>query len=442
MIGALILASALQQTPRALVENPVTTEDGIRFHASLEVGGLALPSGLGANGMDGFAVAFPRLGVKGGEEFEFELGAPLRVRLLDQDPAQLAEDYGGRLRRQDWDELSDFGQLLRQLRIGRDDGLLQLRAGGFSTWSLGAGWLINRYNNNLSQDYHPAGAQLVAYLGPTRLEVFASDVLAARLFAGEVRLDLGRVLTDQDVAFDRFLLSVDVAHDFGRAGGRTPSLSAASLGLQAGVLRGEALQLWIQAAAGARADTLIESVPEYGVTLGVVVRGKPSAALDITGRVEGRRQGGRFRFGYFGAGYELARFSGVGLREVPLAEELLPGTFSGYGEVAATVIPAGPEDLSLSASASGEYIIATGRLDADAAVQLHLPGDKTVGEARVILADLLVKPRYSVALEVRHRFAPSFYGALTGGMVQFPQADGHLEQGFTAGLGVGLDFQR
>ncbi|ATB43842.1 hypothetical protein CYFUS_009322 [Cystobacter fuscus] len=442
MIGALLLAYTLQQTPRAFVENPAPAEEGIRFHASLEVGGLALPSGQGANLMDGFAVAFPRLGVRGGEEFEFELGAPLRLRLIDSDPSQLEADHAGRLRREDWDELSDFGQLLRELRIGRDDGMLQLRAGAFSTWTLGAGWLVNRYNNNLSPDYHPAGAHFVAYLGPTRVEVFASDVLAARLFAGEFRLDLGRVLSDQDTAFDRFLLSVDVAHDFGLAGGTTPSLSAASLGLQAGVVRSDTFQLWLQAAAGARADTLIESVPDYGATVGIVARGKPDPSLDITGRLEGRRQGGRFRFGFFGAGYELARFSGVGLSAVPLSEEVLPGTFSGYGEVAAAVIPLNPEDLALSVSASGEYFVTTGRVDADAALQLHLPGDKTVGELRVILTDLTVNPRYSVAAELRHRFLPALYGVLMGGTVYFPQAEGHLLQGFTAGLGVGVDFQR
>ncbi|MFY0581769.1 hypothetical protein ACN28S_52590 [Cystobacter fuscus] len=187
MIGALLLAYTLQQTPRAFVENPAPAEEGIRFHASLEAGALALPSGLGANGMDGFVVVFPRLGVKGGEEFEFEMGAPLRLRLLDTEPSQVDADHAARLRRQDWDELSDFGQLVRELRVGRDDGMLQLRAGSFSTWTLGAGWLVNRYNNNLSQDYHPAGANFVAYLGPTRVEVFASDVLAARLFAGEFR---------------------------------------------------------------------------------------------------------------------------------------------------------------------------------------------------------------------------------------------------------------
>jgi hypothetical protein len=443
MIGALVLASVLHQAPKAFVENPpAPAEEGIQFQAALELSGLALPSGTGANQMDGFAVAFPRLGVKGGDEFEFELGAPLRVRLLDQAPQQLEQDYGGRLRRQDWDERSDFAQILRNLRIGRDDGRVQLRAGAFSTYSLGGGWLVNRYHNRISPDYHPAGGNAVAYLGPTRVELFASDVLALRLFAAEVRLDLGRVLSDQDTAFDRFLLSVDAAHDFGQAGGTTPPLSAASVAFQAGVLKNDKVQLWLQAAAGARADTLIESVPDYGAAFGVVVRGQPNEAVDITGRLEARRQGGRFRFGFFGAGYEFGRFSGVGLSEQPLAEELLPGTFSGYGEFAASVSPGGPEDLELTASASGEYFVSTGRVDADAVLQAHLPGGKTVAELRVILTDLLMHPRYSAAVEVRHRFLPAVYGLVTAGREHFPQAEGNLRHGFTAGLGVGVDFQR
>ncbi|OJT16963.1 hypothetical protein BO221_46930 [Archangium sp. Cb G35] len=444
MIGALVLASVLHQAPKAFVENPpAPAEEGIHFQAALEAGGQALPSGTGANQMDGFGVVFPRLSVKGGDEFEFELGAPLRLRVLDQEPQQLEQDYGGRLRRQDWDERSDFGQILRNLRIGRDDGHVQLRAGGFSTYSLGAGWLVNRYHNRISPDYHPAGGNLVAYLGPARVELFASDVLAMRLFAAEVRLDLGRLLSDQDTAFDRFLLSVDAAHDFGKGGGTTPALSAASVGFQAGVVKNEKVQLWLQAAAGARADTLIESIPDYGAAFGMVVRGQPNETVDLTGRLEARRQGGRFRFGFFGAGYEFSRFSGVGLSEQPLAEELLPGTFSGYGEFAASVIPfGGPEDLELTASASGEYFVSTGRVDADAVLQAHLPGGKTVAELRVILTDLTVHPRYSAAVAVSHRFLPAVYGLVTAGREHFPQAEGNLRHGFTAGVGVGVDFQR
>jgi hypothetical protein len=443
MIGALVLASVLQQAPKAFVETPeAPAEEGVHFRAALEVGGQALPSGTGANGMDVFAVAFPRLAVRGGDEFEFELGAPLRLRLLDQEPLQTEQDHGGRLRRQDWDERSDFAQVLRHLRIGRDDGQFQLRAGGYSAYSLGAGWLVNRYHNRISPDYHPTGANFIAYLGPTRVELFASDVLATRLFAGEARLDLGRMLSDSDTARDRFLLSLDVASDLGKGGGTSPALSAVSLGLQAGVVRNEKLHLWLQAAAGARAETLADSLPEYGAAFGLVVRGKPKEMVDITGRLEARRQGGRFRFGFFGAGYEFARFSGVGLRETPLSDELLPGTFSGYGEVAASVSPGGEEDLELTASASGEYFVSTGRVDADAVLQAHLPGGKTVGELRVILTDVTTKPRYSGALEVRHRFVPALYAIASGGMELFPQADGTLRHGFTGGLGIGVDFER
>lgn len=444
MIGAsLLLISVLQQAPKAYVDpsEAPPPEEGIHFHAALEVGAQALSSGTGANGLDGFAVAFPRLGVKGGDEFEFELGAPLRLRLLDQEPLQLEQDYG-RLRRQDWDERSDFAQILRELRIGREDGRFQLRAGGFATYTLGAGWLVNRYHNRLSPDYHPAGANLTAYLGPTRVELFASDVLATRLFAGEVRLDLGRVLSDQETAFDRYLLSLNVAHDFGKAGGTSPSLSAASVGLQVGAVKSEKVRLWVQAAAGARADTLIESVPEYGAALGLVVAGKPKETVELVGRLEGRRQGGGFRFGLFGAGYELSRFSGVGLREVPLAQEELPGTFSGYGEFAATVSPIADEDLELTASASGEYFVSTGRVDADAVLQAHLPGGKTQVQLRAILTDLMAMPRYSVGAEVRHRFLPAIYGIAMAGTEHFPQAEGQLRNGFTVGLGVGVDFQR
>lgn len=444
MIGAplFVLVSVLQQAPATYVDAAPAQEEGVHFHAAMEASGLALSEGSAGRGMDVFGLALPRIGVRGGEEFEFELGAALRLRLLDLEPRRTEGDYGGLLRREDWDERSDFGQLLRELRIGRDDGRFQLRAGGFSSYSLGAGWLVNRYYNRLSPDYHPAGANFTTYLGPTRVELFASDVVAARLFAGEVRLDLGHMLTGEEGVIDRFLFSLDVAHDFGDAGGKTPSLSVAGAGLQAGVLKNETLQLWLQIAAGARADTLIESVPDYGAAFGLVVAGQPSDAVELSGRLEARRQGGRFRFGFFGPGYELARFSGVGLSEQPLAEELLPATFSGYGEFAATVSKGGPEDLELSVSASGEYFVTTGRVDADVLLLAQLPGGKTVAELRTVLTDVTGKPRYSVAAEVRHRFLPALYGIVMGGTEHFPQANGSLSRGFSAGLGVGVDFKR
>ncbi|HSP78495.1 MAG TPA: hypothetical protein VLQ93_08195 [Myxococcaceae bacterium] len=207
-------------------------------------------------------------------------------------------------------------------------------------------------------------------------------------------------------------------------------------------MKGERLQAWAQGAVGARADTLAESIPDYGVALGVVVAGQPKEMLAVTGRLEGRRQGGTFRFGLFGPGHELARFSGVGLSETPLAQELLPPGFSGYGEVSVAVSPDGPEGLVLDASASGEYFVATGRLDADVALEAAFPGGKAKAELRAILTGLMTEPRYQVRAGLSYRFLPALYVLAYGGTVHFPQVDGRLHHGFTAGLGVGVDFQR
>src|SRR5437867_2245147 len=58
-----------------------------------------------------YAGGTPVLGLESGDDFSAELGATLRFRLLSG---------GESFRRADWDEPSDFGQILRELRIGKD----------------------------------------------------------------------------------------------------------------------------------------------------------------------------------------------------------------------------------------------------------------------------------------------------------------------------------
>jgi hypothetical protein len=454
MIGAplLVLVSTLGQAPVAApfaapsyaqsstVQEVSPEDSGVHFHAALEALGSVFPSGTPEGALDGFLIARPRLGVTGGDEFEFEVGAPLRLRLLDQEPLQSEQDYG-KLRREDWDEPSDYFQVLRTLRIGTADGPFILRAGNFSAWSVGTGHLVSRYDNRLSENYHPAGASLVARLGPARLDFFASDVLAARLFATEVGLDIGRLTGMKEDGHDRYFLSVGAAYDFGGAGGVAPPLSAVKLGVQAGLLRTDTFQLWLHAAGGARGDMLDEPMPDIGAALGVVLLGRPEETVEVQGKLEARRQGGAFRFGLFGPDYELSRFSGVGLAEVPHADERLPTDFSGYAEVKATLGSGVPEELELVGSVAGEYFL-WGRLDVDLVLEAHLPGGATELQLRAIGTSLMDRARYSVSGEVRHRFLPALYVIAAGGTVHIPQADGTLMSGFQAGLGLGVDFQR
>ncbi|MFB1482806.1 hypothetical protein [Corallococcus sp. RDP092CA] len=63
---------------------------------------------------EGFMQVEPMLVLDGGEKFGANLGAPVRLRLWG------GEAGAGRVRKEDWDSLSDFGQLVRALKLGAD----------------------------------------------------------------------------------------------------------------------------------------------------------------------------------------------------------------------------------------------------------------------------------------------------------------------------------
>ncbi len=434
----LALLIVLQQSPTETQASSVGEESSIDFYMSLDVGALSFPSGPRGGGQDLFALARPVVRLESGERFEVELGAPLRFRLLDEEPLQTAEDFGAHLRREDWDTLSDFGKILRVLRIGYEDEPFSLRAGQLTAFTLGEGHLVDRYDNQLSPDYQPAGALATINVGPARVQVMASDLLGARLFAGELRLDIGRLAASEDKHFDRYHAIAAVAQDFGRVGEeRTEAITAALVGGDAALYKGEEFQVFAMAGAGSRVDA---GSPDVGAFLGFSLRGT-TERVDVSGRLEGRYQGGNFRFGLFGPSYELARFSATGLSEPPFAEERLERHMSGFAELRLGMGSGAPEDLYVSGSASGEYF-AFGRTDADMALSLRLPGGRTEATARLIVVGIGAQPRYSVQADVRQRLLDWLYIWGTSGAVHFTQPDGTLTRGFMAGAGAGVDFQR
>ncbi|RYZ35799.1 MAG: hypothetical protein EOO71_34150 [Myxococcaceae bacterium] len=430
-------SSSIEEVPNEEMQSSApASSGGIGFRALLEVGPLSFPSGTPGGEQDLFAYAYPSLGVDGGEDFAFMLGAPLRFRLLDNAPEQKDEDYGAWLRRQDWDERSDYGQVVRLLRIGDESGRFGLRVQPFLEESLGRGYLVNRYDNQLSPDYHPAGGTLSFAVGPARVELLASDVLAARIFSGEFLLDLGRVLSGSENHFDRYLLRASVAHDFGEAGGVTPEATVASVGGEVAMYKGERLRSWVLVAGGARLNA---GAQDLGGLLGVAFEGDfKGTQLSVT--LQGRRQGGGFRFGFFGAGYELARFSAVGLSEEPQADQRVPKDFSGYIEMS-VARGGGTDSTEVVASGAVEYS-AFGRADGDFSLSFSSPGDKTRGIVRAVVMGLGDRPRYSFAVEGRQRILPALYIWASGATVHFPQPDGALVRGVSAGAGVGVDFAR
>jgi hypothetical protein len=429
-LALLLLLSASGLDGGAAAE-PAGDATAAHLKGAVEAGGLLLPSSSPGT-LDGYLALHPMARLEVSSGFALQLGALVRVRL---------DGVGGLVRRADWDELSDLGQLLEALSLGGDSAPVRLRAGPVRTWTLGQGHLITRYSNQENADYHPAAAWLVAGAGPARVELFASDVLGARVFAGELGWDLGRTFSADPAVQDRYLLAVEVAHDAARAGlpfrsdPGQPKLSLRPVTLvhldaSATLARGPTLQLVALVGGGARLDTRVDFGVLAGATLDLRL-----AAVGLSLRLEGRRQQGGFRQGFFGPTAELSRFADQGFSGVPQAERVLP---PGYSLATEARLGWGTQ-LTLEVAAEHFF---SGRTDLDSTATLELLGARLLADARYGVVGLGEVPRHALSVGLRLRLAPSVYVLAGGGTAFFPQPDGTLLRGVTASLGLGLDFER
>jgi hypothetical protein len=408
----------------------------IRGAAEAEV--AVLPSGYAENGMDAFAVLRPVASFTVGEDFAVELGPTFRLRVVDTAPDNT--DFGGVLRQADWDESSDFGQIIQSLRIAPDSSPFFARAGVTRKKTLGLGHLISRYSNQENADYHPAFGGAVLILGPVRSEFFASDMFAGRILAGDVTVDLGDIFSDKAEVKDRYLVSLEVAWDAQRGGlpfrpdpsvDRVQPSQVTMLHVDgsAVLVRNQALRLMVLLGLGNR----IESA-DLGFVLGGAVDASVSE-IGISAKLEARKNGGRFRQGLIGANYELSRFADVGFSGPSIADAVLPDGFSFYGEFKLGI------GTTANIEVAAEYFTYN-RTDLDASLNLTLLGSWLVGTARFTALGLGQQSRYHITGSLRARLFKSFYLVGSGGTVFFPQPDGSLVRGVTASAGVGVDFER
>jgi hypothetical protein len=412
----------------------------VRLFGAAEADLGVLPSGLPENGLDLFTTLRAVAGFSVGDVFALELGPSFRLRLIDTPGFNRAADVGQVLRGADWDELSDFGNLVQSLRIAPESSPVFLRVGAVRKKSLGLGHLVARYSNQENVDYRPAAGRLVVAVGPVRGELFASDVLGARLFAGELAWDLGATFSRDAAVKDRYVLALQVAHDFNLAGRpfrpdrSVPALTPAPVTLlhldaSAVLARSQALRWLVLAGSGVRNVT-----GDLGFVVGTAFDAT-AGEVGFSARLELRKQAGGFRYGYFGPGYELQRFSDTGLGLTPLADVRLPDSASGAAELRVAV------GSLFTADVFAEYYF-WNRLDLDASLELEVLAQRLQLTGRFTALGLAQQPRFSAQGGFRLRLLPSLYVLAQAGTVFFPQPDGTLIRGITASAGAGVDFER
>ena len=409
--------------------------NGVHLYAAAEGSFTSFPSGTPRGQQDVLVDLRPIVGIDVGEDFGVEVGATFRLRLIDDAPNQRAGDIGGVLRRADWDEASDFGQILRSVHVNQPGAIFWARGGSMRSQTLGLGHLISRYSNQDNPDYHPAGLTLGLQYKAVAAQLLASDVFGARIFAGEVVFDLGRIFGNSDGVYDRFHLAFSLAHDEGRAGYVAPAVTLLQMDVDAVLYRNSTTRILALVGLGGRTQDAADPTPDFGLVGGLAIDAMAEGGFSIGGKIEFRKQQGGFRQGFFGAGYELARFSDTGFTGLSRAEAQLPDFLSVYGELHLASGRAVGFDVAI------EYF-AFGRTDLDTLFSLEVIDHRLIAAARFTATGMGQVPRYAVTGELRVRLFSSFYVMAYGGTVFFPQPDSTLVRGVYAGAGVGVDFER
>ncbi len=141
--------------------------------------GVSADAAVGMLGEDWFADLNLRLSLDS-EFIDVALQAPLALRLIDNAPADRAQDDGP-LRGRDWDEIADLGRVIAGIRVGRPSDPVRGYIGPLSDVTLGHGSIIERYGNQIDRDKQRAGA-LVRFDAPyVSGEIGWSNVLGADL---------------------------------------------------------------------------------------------------------------------------------------------------------------------------------------------------------------------------------------------------------------------
>lgn len=107
------------------------------------------------------------------DSFAFSFGVPLNLLLYEGGTRELANF---KVRREDWDEISDYARVVRFFTIGRKEANLYFTLNSLRPASIGHGMLLNNYQGNIDVDRAMTGVIFDAYGKYGGFELQANDV--------------------------------------------------------------------------------------------------------------------------------------------------------------------------------------------------------------------------------------------------------------------------
>ena len=249
--------------------------------------------------------------------FRMGIWAPLNLRAVDEDP----QDEGV-VRREDWDEPSEWFRILRFVEVGHPrKGPLYARFGELVAATVGHGTIVDAYYNSIDLDHYQAGLAFRLDLGPFGGELLADNladpsILGTRLFARPVRIVtgdtglLGRLTTGVSVVTDLFappraILDDDKVQEISDTGFPQATREGTTLvGLDVELPLLDSDELVVMP----YLDLNSHIGAGGGAHLGVLNLWEPSASFRLSIRLEARMLGPGYLPGYISALYEVERF--------------------------------------------------------------------------------------------------------------------------------------
>ena len=156
------------------------------------VGGTVAAAG-GFSGMAGGDLGFGSIGgdyylrLNIGTEFDFgQIGVgvqiPLNFRVSNRCPAGGDCGLNNTLRKEDWDEVSDYARIIRYFRYGRPNDTFYLRVGELGGATLGHGTIVNGYYNSVNVDIYKLGVQFNVNTSYGGVQTLMDNLLQPKVF--------------------------------------------------------------------------------------------------------------------------------------------------------------------------------------------------------------------------------------------------------------------